>query len=313
MNREDWNDRYRTSDLVWTAQPNQFVVAEIAGLPAGRALDLAAGEGPQRGVARGTGMAGDRGRLLGRGDHQGRATSPRREERDHRDRRGRRHRAVARAADVRPGRRRVPAAAGTRPLARARQCRGRGRAGRHARGRRARRHQPRARLRRTTGPRRAHRPRAGRRRSSTASRSRRPNGSNGRSRRPTARASPSTTSSGPADRSTGLSTSPGTIPRGVSLPMTRRNEWTSARTSWESCNAGSAVSKVRCAGSRTCSPRNASAATSSPRSRPRRRRSSRWVSACSPPASRSCLQDPEQSAAEGYPVAEVERLFLKLA
>ena len=27
----------------------------------------------------------------------------------------------------------------------------------------------------------------------------------------------------------------------------------------------------------------------------------------------SCLQDPEQSEAEGYPVAEVERLFLKLA
>ena len=27
----------------------------------------------------------------------------------------------------------------------------------------------------------------------------------------------------------------------------------------------------------------------------------------------SCLQDPEQSEAEGYPIAEVERLFLKLA
>lgn len=27
----------------------------------------------------------------------------------------------------------------------------------------------------------------------------------------------------------------------------------------------------------------------------------------------SCLQDPERSAAEGYPVAEVERLFLRLA
>ncbi len=26
----------------------------------------------------------------------------------------------------------------------------------------------------------------------------------------------------------------------------------------------------------------------------------------------SCLQDPERSAAEGYPVEEVERLFLKL-
>ncbi len=27
----------------------------------------------------------------------------------------------------------------------------------------------------------------------------------------------------------------------------------------------------------------------------------------------SCLQDPEKSEAEGYPVAEVERLFLKLS
>jgi DNA-binding FrmR family transcriptional regulator len=27
----------------------------------------------------------------------------------------------------------------------------------------------------------------------------------------------------------------------------------------------------------------------------------------------SCLQDPEQAAADGYPVEEVERLFLKLA
>ena len=27
----------------------------------------------------------------------------------------------------------------------------------------------------------------------------------------------------------------------------------------------------------------------------------------------SCLEDPEQAEAEGYPIAEVERLFLKLA
>jgi DNA-binding FrmR family transcriptional regulator len=27
----------------------------------------------------------------------------------------------------------------------------------------------------------------------------------------------------------------------------------------------------------------------------------------------TCLEDPEKAAAEGYPVAEVERLFLKLA
>ena len=45
MDRQAWNERYRTRELVWTAQPNQFVVAEVAGIPAGRALDLAAGEG----------------------------------------------------------------------------------------------------------------------------------------------------------------------------------------------------------------------------------------------------------------------------
>lgn len=45
MDREDWNARYSGTELVWTAEPNRFLVAEVAGLPAGRALDLAAGEG----------------------------------------------------------------------------------------------------------------------------------------------------------------------------------------------------------------------------------------------------------------------------
>lgn len=45
MDAEGWNDRYRASELVWSAGPNQFVEAELAGLPPGRALDLAAGEG----------------------------------------------------------------------------------------------------------------------------------------------------------------------------------------------------------------------------------------------------------------------------
>ena len=44
MNRNDWNDRYRTKDLVWTATPNQFVVAELEGSVPGRAIDVAAGE-----------------------------------------------------------------------------------------------------------------------------------------------------------------------------------------------------------------------------------------------------------------------------
>jgi SAM-dependent methyltransferase len=45
MQRDDWNRRYGTSELVWTAQPNRFLVAEVSSLPPGRALDLAAGEG----------------------------------------------------------------------------------------------------------------------------------------------------------------------------------------------------------------------------------------------------------------------------
>lgn len=46
MDAAEWDARYAASpDLVWTGEPNRFVVEELAGLPPGRALDLAAGEG----------------------------------------------------------------------------------------------------------------------------------------------------------------------------------------------------------------------------------------------------------------------------
>ncbi len=45
MDRVEWDRRYETAELVWTASPNRFVVEETEGLAAGRALDLAAGEG----------------------------------------------------------------------------------------------------------------------------------------------------------------------------------------------------------------------------------------------------------------------------
>jgi SAM-dependent methyltransferase len=45
MDAEEWNERYRESELVWSAGPNQFVEAELADLRPGRALDLACGEG----------------------------------------------------------------------------------------------------------------------------------------------------------------------------------------------------------------------------------------------------------------------------
>jgi SAM-dependent methyltransferase len=45
MRREDWDRRYEERELVWSAEPNRFLVAETEALPPGRALDLACGEG----------------------------------------------------------------------------------------------------------------------------------------------------------------------------------------------------------------------------------------------------------------------------
>jgi SAM-dependent methyltransferase len=45
MDAAAWDERYSAAELVWTAEPNRFVVAEVAGLVPGCALDLACGEG----------------------------------------------------------------------------------------------------------------------------------------------------------------------------------------------------------------------------------------------------------------------------
>lgn len=45
MDRDVWDARYSGEDLVWTGTPNVFLVSEVAGLPLGRAVDLACGEG----------------------------------------------------------------------------------------------------------------------------------------------------------------------------------------------------------------------------------------------------------------------------
>ena len=45
MRREDWNRRYAGAESLWSAKPNRFLVAEVARLEPGRALDLACGEG----------------------------------------------------------------------------------------------------------------------------------------------------------------------------------------------------------------------------------------------------------------------------
>ena len=44
MDQRFWDERYAGADLVWTAEANRFVVDEVADLPPGRAVDLAAGE-----------------------------------------------------------------------------------------------------------------------------------------------------------------------------------------------------------------------------------------------------------------------------
>jgi SAM-dependent methyltransferase len=45
MDRHAWDERYGGDGLLWRADPNRFLVAEVAELPPGRALDVACGEG----------------------------------------------------------------------------------------------------------------------------------------------------------------------------------------------------------------------------------------------------------------------------
>ncbi len=45
MDARAWDQRYAASELVWSREPNQLVAAELADLPPGTAVDLAAGEG----------------------------------------------------------------------------------------------------------------------------------------------------------------------------------------------------------------------------------------------------------------------------
>ena len=42
---EFWNERYASSDSVWSITPNTFVVEYLSELPVGRMIDLAGGEG----------------------------------------------------------------------------------------------------------------------------------------------------------------------------------------------------------------------------------------------------------------------------
>lgn len=43
--REEWDERYRESDRIWSGRPNDALVREVADLTPGSALDLGCGEG----------------------------------------------------------------------------------------------------------------------------------------------------------------------------------------------------------------------------------------------------------------------------
>jgi SAM-dependent methyltransferase len=45
VNAEQWDDRYRATELIWGTKPNRWVERELADLPPGSAVDLACGEG----------------------------------------------------------------------------------------------------------------------------------------------------------------------------------------------------------------------------------------------------------------------------
>jgi SAM-dependent methyltransferase len=45
MDASEWDARYSAAESLWSFEPNRFLVAEVADLPPGTALDLACGEG----------------------------------------------------------------------------------------------------------------------------------------------------------------------------------------------------------------------------------------------------------------------------
>jgi SAM-dependent methyltransferase len=45
VQEQDWDAMYRSRDAVWSGEPNPQLVAEVAGMTPGRALDLGCGEG----------------------------------------------------------------------------------------------------------------------------------------------------------------------------------------------------------------------------------------------------------------------------
>ena len=59
-----WEDRYRSADSVWSGRPNAQLVAEVADLAPGTALEVGCGEGADSIWLAERGLAGHRSRLL---------------------------------------------------------------------------------------------------------------------------------------------------------------------------------------------------------------------------------------------------------
>ena len=77
--------------------------------------------------------------------------------------------------------------------------------------------------------------------------------------------------------------------------------------------AAATASTARSRASSGCSTRAASAATSSPRSPPPTGPSNKPASGSSAPGSPTACSHPEEAEADGYPIDEVEKMFMRLA
>ena len=76
MDAAAWDERYRGSELVWKSDPNRWVADEVADLPPGRAIDLAAGEGRNAIWLAGLGWSVTAVDFSGVGLDKGRAVAP---------------------------------------------------------------------------------------------------------------------------------------------------------------------------------------------------------------------------------------------